>query len=141
MAYVDDIVRPSRKRKSAPIEDAVSDSRDAATEHIASDSRDAATEHMSIKIAGYAVDRRRSGLELNILLWLKYEVEHAKHIPVTLTALEEDGQNPELVQRKTWLGTLEGLSRCTAAYHNAFVARQHYYCKDCVVSWRRHVGT
>ena len=122
------------------MEDAVSDSRDAATEHIASDSRDAATEHMSIKIAGYAVDRRRSRLAPNILLWLKYEVEHARHVPVTLAVLEEDGQNPELVQRKTWLGTLEGVSRCTAAYHNAFVARQPYNCNDCVDCLRRHAG-
>ena len=123
------------------MEDAVSDSRDAATEHIASDSRDAATEHMSIKIAGYAVDRRRSRLAPKILLWLKYEVEHARHVPVTLAVLEEVGQNPELVQRRTWSGTLEGVSRCTAAYHNAFVAAQHYNCKDCVDSLRRHVGT
>ena len=124
MAYVDDSVRPSRKRKSASIEDAVSDSRDATTEYIASDPRDVATEHLSIKIAGYAGDRRRSGLAPSILLGLKYEVEHARHVPVTLAVLEEDGQNPELVQRRTWLGTLEGVSRCTAAYHNAFVAGQ-----------------
>ena len=72
---------PSRKRKSAPMEDAVSDSRDAATEHI--------------RIAGYSVERRRSDLPPRTLLWLKYEIEHAVHVPVTLAALEEDVQNPQ----------------------------------------------
>ena len=59
---------------------------------------------------------------------------------MTLAVLEEVGQNPELVQRRTWSGTLEGVSRCTAAYHNAFVARQPDNCNDCVDSLRRHAG-
>ena len=144
MAYVGGvrlraIVRPSSKRKSAPIEDAAG-SCDAATEHIAAGSCDAATEQLSIKIAGYAIDQRRSGLELDILVRLKYEVEHAKHTPVTLTAMEEDGLNPELVQKKAWVSTMEVLARCIAAYHTACVARQLHNCKDCVDSLRRNVG-
>ena len=132
--------RPSRKPKSVLVDDTVSDFRDAATEHIASGSRDAATERAFIKIAGYTVDRRRPRLAPKILLWLKYEIEHARHIPVTLAVLEEVGQNPELWQRSSWSGILEGVARCTASYHNAFVAGQPDDCNDCVGRLCRHAG-
>ena len=110
--------RLGRKRKKAHVEDVVSDARDVASEHI--------------RIAGYSVERRRSDLPPRTLLWLKYEIEHAVHVPVTLAALEEDVQNPQRVQGKTWPGALEGVSRCVAAHHNAFVATEHDSCADIV---------
>ena len=136
--YTKMTARPSRKPKSVLVDDTVSDFRDAATEHIAYDSCGAATERASIKIAGYTVGRRRPGLAPKTLLWLKYEIEHARHIPVTLAVLEDVGQNPKLRQRRSWSGTLEGVAHCTAAYHNAFVAGEPDDCNDCVDRLCRH---
>ena len=138
MAYVS-IVRPSSKRNIEHIEVAAG-SCDAATEHIAAGACDAATEQLPIKIAGYAIDQRRSGLELDILVRLKSEIEHAKYTPVTLIAMEEDGLDPELLQKKAWVSKMETLARCIQLYHKACVARQPRTCKDCVDSLRRNVG-
>ena len=133
------IPRPSRKRNSEHIEVDAGPC-DAATEHIAAGACDTATEQLPIKIAGVAIDQRRSGLELRMLVKLKSEIEHAKCTPVTLIAMEEDGLDPKMVQKKAWVSTMEILARCIASYHNACVARQPRTCKDCVDSLRRNVG-
>ena len=72
-----------------------------------------------IRIAAYAVDRRRSELPLETLLRLKCAIENSIHVPVPLAFLEEDMQNPQQVQQKTWSSELEGVSRCNVAHHNA----------------------
>ena len=114
-----------RKRKSAHVDDAISDARDAATERI--------------RIAGYAVERRQSELQSKTLLWLKYEIENAVHRPVTLAALEEDVKHPQQLQKKTWSSALEGVSRCVAAHHRAFVATELDNCLDVANSLHLHV--
>ena len=130
------------------MEDAVSDVSDVATERIrihmdvedaVVDVRDVVREH--IRIAGYSVKRRRSELPLTTLLLLKYEIERAIHVPVTLAALEEDVQNPCRVHGKTWSGALEGVSRSVVAYHKAIVATEDDSCTAIVNRLHCHART
>ena len=60
-------------------------------------------------------------------------------MPATLGTLNADVHHPQRHGNKTWSILLEGISRCTAAHHHAFVATEHDDCAKIVNSLHQHV--
>ena len=58
---------------------------------------------------------------------LQEKLEQEMHVPITLDFLFHHDP-PQRMQKKSWPGALETVSRCVAAYHHAFGASEHDAC-------------
>ena len=75
--------------------------------------------------------------ELEILCKMQDEINRRFRVPVSLQQLLEGykhterdaGWNPTM-QRKSWSGTIEAISRCIAAFQKATDATEHSACED-----------
>ena len=75
--------------------------------------------------------------ELEILCKMQDEINRRFRVPVSLPQLLEGykhtewdaGWNPTM-QRKSWSGTIEAISRCIAAFRKATDATEHIQCQD-----------
>ena len=75
--------------------------------------------------------------ELEILCKMQDEINRRFRVPVSLRQLLEGykhterdaGWNPTM-QRKSWSGTIEAISRCIAAFQKATDATEHSACED-----------
>ena len=75
--------------------------------------------------------------ELEILCKMQDEINRRFRVPVSLPQLLEGykhtecdaGWNPSM-QRKSWSGIIEAISRCIAAFQKATDAAEHIQCQD-----------
>ena len=75
--------------------------------------------------------------ELEILCKMQDEINSRFRVPVSLPQLLEGYNNSGLeavwnptMQRKSWSGTIEAISRCIAAFQKATDATEHSACED-----------